>query len=212
MTKREFLMALNDELYPLSEDERSAAIKYYSDYIDDAGVENLDRVLAELGSPAQVAASIKADGELGRSVPPAGPAGGAAGTGASPSAGPEVRRSGLPVWAVVLLVVLLSPVWLPLLGAAAGLVVGVIGVFIGLICSGVVLVLAGVFLAVMGVVSLFGSPLVGLLVLGIGFILAAVGLLLVMASVFLCATVIPAMVRGVVKICRIPLRGRQNNG
>ena len=34
MTKREFLMALNDELYPLSEDERSAAIKYYSDYID----------------------------------------------------------------------------------------------------------------------------------------------------------------------------------
>ena len=45
-----------------------------------------------------------------------------------------------------------------------------------------------------------------------GFILAAVGLLLVMASVFLCATVIPAMVRGIVKICRMPLRGRQSNG
>ena len=28
---------------------------------------------------------------------------------------------GLPVWAVVLLVVLLSPVWMPLLGAAVGL-------------------------------------------------------------------------------------------
>ena len=52
----------------------------------------------------------------------------------------------------------------------------------------------------------------GLLVLGVGFILAAVGLLLVMASVFLCATVIPAMVRGIVKICRMPLRGRQSNG
>ena len=208
MTKREFLMALNDELYPLSEDERSAAIKYYSDYIDDAGEENLDEVLAELGSPAQVAASIKADGELGRSVPPAGSYGAAS----QPQQGPEVRRSGLPVWAVVLLVVLLSPVWMPLLGAAVGLVVGVIGIFIGLIVAGAALVLSGVFLAVMGLFSIFGSPLVGLLVLGVGFMLAAVGLLLVMASVFLCATVIPAMVRGIVKICRMPLRGRQSNG
>ena len=89
---------------------------------------------------------------------------------------------------------------------------GVIGIFIGLIVAGAALVLSGVFLAVMGLFSIFGSPLVGLLVLGVGFILAAVGLLLVMASVFLCATVIPAMVRGIVKICRMPLRGRQSNG
>ncbi len=51
MTKREFLEALNDELLPLSEDERSAAIKYYSDYIDDAGEENLAAVLCRERHP-----------------------------------------------------------------------------------------------------------------------------------------------------------------
>ena len=61
--------------------------------------------------------------------------------------------------------------------------VGVIGIFIGLVVAGAALVLSGVFLAVMGLFSIFGSPLVGLLVLGVGFILAAVGLLLVLSLI-----------------------------
>lgn len=63
MTKRDFLLALNDALGSMTGDERSAAIKYYSDYIDDAGPENLENVLQELGSPEQVAASILADAD-----------------------------------------------------------------------------------------------------------------------------------------------------
>ena len=35
MTKREFLLQLNDALGAMNEDERSAAVKYYSDYIDE---------------------------------------------------------------------------------------------------------------------------------------------------------------------------------
>ena len=35
MTKRDFLLALNDALGSMTGDERSAAIKYYSDYIDE---------------------------------------------------------------------------------------------------------------------------------------------------------------------------------
>ena len=60
MTKREFLLQLNDALGAMNEDERSAAVKYYSDYIDDAG-EDMEKVLRQLGTPQQVAASILAE-------------------------------------------------------------------------------------------------------------------------------------------------------
>jgi uncharacterized membrane protein len=34
---------------------------YYNEYFDDAGPENEQKVIEELGSPAQIAARIKAD-------------------------------------------------------------------------------------------------------------------------------------------------------
>ena len=197
MTKREFLTALNEELLSLSEEERSAAIKYYSDYIDDAGSENLDAVLAELGTPAQVAASIKADSEL-------------SGTSAASAPPPPAQKcGGLPGWAAVLLAVLLALVWVPLLAAACSLVLAVIGLFIGLFAAGIVLVLGGLVLAVVGIITLFGSPLPGLLLGGAGLLLGGVGLLLLLLAVFLCAGVTPALVSGIGRALRLPGRARQ---
>mgnify|MGYP006922422652 CR=1 FL=1 len=39
-------------------EERRDAMKFYNDYFDDAGEENEQQVIAELGDPAQVAAII----------------------------------------------------------------------------------------------------------------------------------------------------------
>ncbi|MDD2994399.1 MAG: DUF1700 domain-containing protein [Pygmaiobacter sp.] len=198
MTKREFLEALNDELLPLSEDERSAAIKYYSDYIDDAGEENLAAVLEELGSPSQVAASIKADAEIGRNVPPQPKQ-------AAQQAAPKPMRNGMSAWGIVLLIVL-SPVWIPLIAAAGGVILGLFGAFIGLLISGVVMVLVAIALIIIGIITMLETPMVGLLLIGVGMLIAGVGALMVLVSVFLCATVIPAMVRGLVRIFRRPAR------
>lgn len=200
MTKREFLEALNDELLPLSEDERSAAIKYYSDYIDDAGEENLAAVLEELGSPAQVAASIKADAEIGRNMPPQPKQ-------ANAQAAPQPKRNGLSAWGVLLLVVL-SPVWIPLLAAVGGIIVGLFGTFVGMLIAGVVMVLVAIALVIIGIITMLQNPMVGFLLIGVGMLVGGIGLLMVLISVFLCATVIPAMVRGVARIFRRP----SNNG
>lgn len=59
MNRIDFMGRLALLLSDLPESEREEAIQYYNDYLNDAGVENEEEVLAELGTPEQLAASIK---------------------------------------------------------------------------------------------------------------------------------------------------------
>ena len=194
MTKREFLLALNDALGSMTGDDRSAAIKYYSDYIDDAGPENLESVLQELGSPEEVAASILADADTATS----GDASSAARTMPPPA---QHAPGGLPTWAWILLICLLFPVWLPILATLGGLLLGAIGVFLGFFAATFALLLCGVAMLCLGIVTAFSAPPLGLLILGIGCISLSIGALCCMGCVFLCRTVIPASARFIGRVC-----------
>ena len=59
MNRKEYLERLEQLLIVLSQEEREEAIQYYTDYFDDAGVENEAEVIRELGSPEEVAAKIR---------------------------------------------------------------------------------------------------------------------------------------------------------
>ena len=61
MTKQEFLQRLNRLLADVTPEEREEALRYYEEYFDEAGPEQEQAVLAELGSPEKVAAIIKAN-------------------------------------------------------------------------------------------------------------------------------------------------------
>lgn len=61
MNRMEFMAELERLLADLPDEERQAAVQYYEDYFADAGVENEEKVLRELGGPEKVAASIRAD-------------------------------------------------------------------------------------------------------------------------------------------------------
>lgn len=61
MTKNEFLGDLSRLLKDLPEEERKQALHYYEDYFADAGEDNEQEVLNELGSPENIAELIKAD-------------------------------------------------------------------------------------------------------------------------------------------------------
>ena len=63
MTKQEFLDQLGQILWDLPEDERMDAVWYYEDYFADAGAENEQQVLRELGSPERIAEKIRASFE-----------------------------------------------------------------------------------------------------------------------------------------------------
>lgn len=190
MTKQEFLLALNDELGSLSGEERSAAIKYYSDYIEDAGPENLQDVLAELGSPAQVAASILSDFDLSDAEKNA-----QCNAKNSSTAAPEPQPSRLPIWAVALLVILLAPAWMPVLGVCFGAVMTIFGLLIALFAATAGLLVAGLGAIFGGMVLMFSAPMGGMLIIASGCAMAAFGILGTILCVFVCRTALPAAFR-----------------
>lgn len=61
MTKTEFLSRLAEELNGISAEEREEALNYYSEYLDEAGEENEEAAIEELGGPEKVARIIRAN-------------------------------------------------------------------------------------------------------------------------------------------------------
>ena len=60
MNRAEFMRRLTELLGDVPPAERDEAIQYYNDYFDDAGAENESGVIASLGTPEELARTIKA--------------------------------------------------------------------------------------------------------------------------------------------------------
>ena len=58
MNREEFMAKLKALLGDIPADEREEALQYYEDYFDDAGAENEQQVIEELGTPQKVASTI----------------------------------------------------------------------------------------------------------------------------------------------------------
>ena len=61
MTKNEYLARLKSCLECIDASEREAAVQFYTEYFEDAGEENEEKVMAELGSPEKLARDMDAD-------------------------------------------------------------------------------------------------------------------------------------------------------
>lgn len=61
MNKAEFLSQLTSNLSNIPVEEVKNAVSYYSEYIDDAGIEREEQVIKRLGAPSKVAADIIAN-------------------------------------------------------------------------------------------------------------------------------------------------------
>lgn len=226
MNRKEFMDRLEKLLWNVSDSEREEALQYYNDYFDDAGIENEERVLKDLGSPEQVAAKIKAGmsdaasefSEKGyedarfrdsREVIP--------GKGerrreeAEP--GRRERKSGGYGWkllALVLLFILCSPVIVPVCGAVlaviVSLVLGAAALCLGIVISGVAVTLAGIVVIGFGVAGFFTAPAVGLAASGAGCLILSLGILLFLFTLWFCTRVLPWLIRGLVALLRYPFR------
>lgn len=87
MDREQFLQQLRALLADTAPEEREEAIRYYEEYFDEAGPEQEQAILAELGSPAKVAAIIRAN------VPGSRPA---YTKPAAPAPGPDAPASNAP--------------------------------------------------------------------------------------------------------------------
>ena len=206
MNRIDFMRRLELLLSDLPENERREAVQYYNDYFNDAGVENEEEVLESLGTPEEVAGSIreglreearekgefsekgfKQDGQKQEKKD------------AGDRYRAEGRKKGMSASAVALIVIcclVASPVLIPL-AITLIVVLAVLGaVFISLV---LVFLLIGVVCIVSGVIAFFGSltelflaPASAVMGIGMSLIAVGAGILLTMLLVFVISKIFPA--------------------
>lgn len=221
MNRDRFMKELEQLLMDLPVDERREAIQYYNDYFDDAGPENEAWVINELGSPEQVARTIREDltedgqytehgyedarfrdrKEMSPDIQY---------TGTDLPSGGRRQPDPWKLVALLLLCLLLFPVIVPLfvvlLVVLIGILIGVIGLVIGAVVAAVALPFAGVILIGVAFYNLFFLPGVGIALGGIGCLLLSVGILTCLLAVWIIKALLPLCIRSIVSLIRYPLR------
>lgn len=174
MTKNEFIAALRAKLSMLSADEREDAVQFYEEYFDEAGPENEQAVIDELGSPDAVAEKIlSGEGKIVQR--------GWQNGSSSQHPRNKSQKSGntLP-W--VLLAIVTSPIWgsvlLALIFVAIGVILAVGGVILGVIAIAMACLLA----TVLSIATFARDPMNALMLLGIG--LTGLGICMVVVPIF----------------------------
>lgn len=209
MNREEFMRQLDILLISLPKEEREAALQYYNDYFDDAGAEKEEAIIAELGSPEEIAAVIRA-----------GYAGDKAEYSERGYQDTRFERMDVPIrredvrgnkWSRILLWLLVIvfigiPIILPLalagIAVAASFVIATVALAAGIFITMVALAVTGVVLTVVGISQIFHMVTVGLMLMGSGLILTVIGMVGTVVMAKLAIAAIPAMVRFFVRICQ----------
>ena len=222
MTRNEFLKQLEALLKDLPEHDRQDAMAYYEDYFEEAGPENEAALIQKLGSPHKVAETIKCETGFGENESGKNGLGGSAhgeyteygysdgreGVNPNtPAAGhsqqqkqKQKRQISWPL--IIVLLIFTSPIWGGLLsgliGAAAGIVAAIFGIMVAVAALVLVGIIGGFVCMAVGIGELFVTPALGLLLLGLGAVFLAIGLLLLLVVVWLFGKAVPAVLRFVV--------------
>lgn len=174
MNKQQFLYAVRQRLGGLAESDIQRSLDYYAEMIDDRMEDGLSEqeAVAAMGSPEYVASQILMATPLPKLVKA------------------KVKdRAGMPTWQILLLI-LGSPVWLPLL---LGVGIAVFSVYIA-IWAIVVSLFAVVFsLGLSGICSIIsgiGALCFGAIDAHMALLLAAAGLILTGVTILLTLTMI----------------------
>lgn len=184
MNRREYLEELSNCLMSLSKEERDEALLYYEEFFEDAGVEHEQDVIKELGPPQKLAETIMNDSaineERGLVLKQSYTEGSKTGNGhrsrtyggtkATNSQGNTQKPQQKDYTALIIVIAILvvtAPVWISVVGA-------VLGVILFLIFSAAITVVTlgvmGVVFLIAGLIYLFVTPSVGLILIGVSLV------------------------------------------
>lgn len=238
MSRIEFMNELRALLQDISAEEREEAMQYYNDYFDDAGVENEQGVIQELGSPKKVAQTIKAglggrneyddiyseyretgytDTRFEENQAPAR----REGYRSTEQTGSEERNE--KPWTsktvkailIILIIVIGIPVVIPAVGgvlmAILGILIAFVAIIAALLFSGIAIGIGGIVLGIVGIVQLFQAVPIGLGLMGVGCLMIALGAALTALMWWVCVKSVPPMFRWLVELCRKPFQKRRES-
>lgn len=215
MNRAQFMEQLKKLLSDISEAERLEALEYYENYFDDAGPENEEAVIRELGSPGKVAAIIKADlkesndsyaeyTEYGyedarsreqRQTPGRLRRGYHAGQ----------KKSNAGIVLILILLVFLSPFIKGAVGGILGIIVTIIllpFLLVFTLGAGALGLIIGAIACIAGGIGLcFSYVGGGILTIGIGCLLMTLGILFGTLLVWVAGRILPKLLRKVTDFC-----------
>jgi len=172
MNRREFFEVLIGELRNIEPSELQDVLQYYNEYFDEAGVENEQAVIAELGSPKELAVAINANSAIKYLE-----------TGKL-----SAKKSFNAVW-IAIGAIFAAPIALPLAIAFGALAIALVITFAILIFS---VFLVSLCFAISGVLVVIASFIViptsfpsFLLMLGVGLILAGLSIIIFIPTLML---------------------------
>ena len=168
MNRSEFIVGLKKKLRKLPFDEVKEAVEYYEGYFDDAGAENEQAVLAELGSPSAVASQIIASYAVKEAD--------TEGTG---------KKNWRTTW-LVILALFASPIAVPLALSAGVLALSVIIVISAVILSffvtGIAVFAGGLACFIAGLLVITQDVFTTMLYSGVGLMLLGSGAAIFIAT------------------------------
>ena len=211
MNRVEFIQELERLLMDIPENDRMDAIAYYQDYFDEAGADNEAQVIRELGSPEKVADTIKA---------------GFTNTSARQEAPLQEKKKkrDFPLALIIILVIFASPLLVGVGGGAFGIILGVLGVVFGIIVAvivtvfavavamlacGIACVVAGAACIVVGLMRAVTSTVEGLVLVGVGGITFAIGVLFTILFVWCAFKWLPMLFRWTIDLIQRLFRRRE---
>lgn len=189
MNKEKFLSELREKLTILSSEERESAIKYYEEYFDDAGVENEQSVIKELGNLDSVVEIILKENNYHVNDN-------------KPKFENEFQDNSINyvnLTIFILLIIFVFPVIFPIF-------LTVIITLLGFIMCGFGIFVCGIVIIGFGIGALLSSAFTGILMLGIGLVTLSFGILLSYAAIWVFKTIVPVCFRSFVSICKSLLK------
>ena len=190
MTRKEYMEQLKKYLKRLPKEDYDNAIEYFSEYFDEAGAENEQQVMEELGQPKEAAGELLLN--LLQETTTHSPA--------------KTKRSPGKIILLAFLVLCASPVSLALLIGALGVLFAVVVVIatvifsLGVTCAATVA--GGIMLSGFGATLIFKSVAAACMMVGGGFLMAGAGILIGVLTIYICkwcATGIGRLVNGFVR-------------
>lgn len=215
MNKETYLEALKREIAALPADEQESALQYYADYFDDAGPENEQRVITELGRPEELGAFIRSKFSC---VPAKIPENQKEKEKTGSAYKKFVKQNGdvksRNIILVILLLLLTIPLWGPVFFSIIGIAIGMIAVILSLgfagLIAGAAVLCAGIGLIISSFIHFAYSPINAVLALGVGVLVLGLGLVIGVFGLWFCTKALPAIIRFIVSLFRRPVNKRSN--
>ena len=172
MDRNNFILELRKHLRSMEKSEMEDAISYYEEYFAEAGVDSEENVIADLGSPEEVAMKVLSEYTMKNTE----------------SDESSAKKWSKMIW-VVILGIFASPVALPVAIAVIisilAVIIACIAVILSVFAASLAIFVSGIATLIMGA-SLFMSDFAtSIFFIGSGIIMAGIGILLFLGTFIL---------------------------